>query len=487
MATALQLPQPDAKLDRARALRLTARTLRSRLRLPPKMTLSEWADRYRILSGESSAKPGRWRTDTVPYLREIMDTISGHEYQDLTVVKCSQSAGSEAILNACGFYMDQEPCPILVIQPNVKPMGEAFSKSRIAPMIRDCERLRDKVRDPRSRDSGNTVMAKSYPGGALFIMGANSPAGLASLPIRVVLADEIDRWPASAGTEGDPLSLASARQTTFRHRKKTVKVSSPGNESESRVEKEWELSDQRHYHVPCPHCGEKQALEWRDSDGKPDIRPGRGRYRLIWEKEGDGDNVIHHPETAAYVCRHCGSLIEELYKAWMVTNGEWVKHNPSSRRAGWHISGLLSPWVRWREIAEKWLAIKGDDERMKVFFNTVLGLLFVGAGEQATPDALRKRREKYAAEVPMGVGLLTANIDVQDDRLEVDVRGWGEGEESWHIRLEKILGDPEHNEQVWQRADEILLRPWKHESGATLRIQACMVDSGYLTDAVYSS
>lgn len=490
MATAMEPTQapPPSPVDRRAALtraRLAAaQAVRSRLPLAPRLTGSEWADRYRVLSAESSAQPGPWRTDRVPYLREILDAGCDRETQDGTIVKCSQSAGSEVLLNMIGFFMDQEPCPILAIQPNVTPMAEAFSKDRVAPMIRDSPRLQGKVKNPRARDSGNTVLHKTYQGGQLTIAGANSPAGLASRPIRVVLADEIDRWVSSAGSEGDPLSLAEKRQVTFRHRKKRFKVSSPGNEGESRIEKEWALSDQRHYYVPCPHCGHEQPLEWRDTGGKPDIRPGKGEYRLCWDKVGDGDDVVHKPETAYYVCREGGCVIEETSKAWMLANGKWVKHNPTSRRAGWHIPGFLSPWVRWSEIATEFLAKKDDQEQLKTFFNTTLGLLFVGMGEELNVDRLGDRREAYNAEVPMGVGLLTAFVDVQEDRLEVDVRGWGAKEESWHIYLQRIWGDPDAP-AVWEQLEAIRQKAWKHESGAELRIRVMMVDSGYKQDSVF--
>lgn len=476
-------------IDRASALRkakeAAARAIRSRLRLPPRLTLSEWADRHRMLSRESSAEPGQWKTSRVPYLREIMDAISGSEYQDITILKSSQSGGTEAINNAVGYYIDQEPSPMLVIQPNVKPMAEAWSKDRLAPMLRDCPRLRGKVKDPRSRDSGNTVLHKVFPGGYITAIGANSPAGLASRPIRIVLADELDRWVASAGTEGDPLSLAEARQMTFRHRKKLVKVTTPGNEGESRGEDEWLKSDQRHYYVPCPHCGHEQPLEWRDSNGKPDVRPGKGDYRLVWDKvEVDGE-VQHRPETACYMCRECASLIEESDKPSMLAKGRWVAHNPSSERAGFHISGLLSPWVRWSDVARQWLLKKADAEQRKTFFNTILGLLYVPSGDQVDPERLAHRRESYGAEVPDGVGALTMSIDVQGDRLEVLVVGWGEDEESWLVHFARLYGDPTQGD-VWAAAQEILDRQWTHKSDATMRITACGVDSGYLTDQVYA-
>lgn len=474
----------DLEVHRRRAWSLAALAWRTRLRLPPRLTLSEWADRHRVLSAESSAEPGPWRTERVPYLREIMDTISGSEYQDITVLKCSQSGGTEAINNAVGYYIDQEPSPMLVIQPNVKPMAEAWSKDRLAPMLRDCPRLRGKVRDPRARDSGNTVLHKTFPGGYITVMGANSPAGLASRPIRIVLADELDRWAASAGTEGDPLSLAEARTTTFRHRKKIVKVTTLGNEGESRGEKAWKLSDQRHFYVPCPHCGHRQPLEWRDTKGNPDIRAGKGVFRLVWEKTVVEGVEVHHPETAAYQCRACEALIRETDKPATLAQGQWVKHNPESRKAGFHIAGLLSAWVRWREVAAGWLEKHEDPEQRKTFINTVVGLLYQEAGEVPDTKRLSGRREVYGAEVPAGVGALTLAVDVQGDRLEAEVRGWGADEESWQIRLERFYGDP-NDADTWANVEALRLRSWTHESGQAMRIRATMVDSGYLTDVVY--
>jgi len=485
MATTLNPDTIDPEAHRDRGWKVAREEALGRLRLPPKLTLSEWSDRHRVLSPESSAEPGPWRTDRVPYLREVMDTISGTEYQDITILKCSQSAGTEALNNAVGYFIDQEPSPMLMIQPNVKPMAEAWSKDRLAPMLRDCPRLRGKVKDPRARDSGNTILHKTFVGGYISAIGANSPAGLASRPIRVVLADELDRWVASAGTEGDPLTLAEARTTTFRHRRKIVKVTTLGNEGESRGEKAWEISDQRHFYVPCPHCDHMQPLEWRDTNGRPDIRAGKGEYRLVWDKSVSEDGEeIHHPETAGYQCRSCSQKIYEGHKAAMLARGEWVKHNPGSKRAGFHIAGLLSPWVKWVDMAAGWLDKKDDPEQRKTFINTVVGLLYQEAGEVADAASLAGRRELYRGEVPVGVGFLTMAVDVQGDRLEVEVRGWGEGEESWCIRLERIYGDPEQAD-VWSQVEEILGRAWSRADGKMMRIGSAMIDSGFLTDVVY--
>jgi phage terminase large subunit GpA-like protein len=469
---------------RARGYRSAAAVVRKRLRRPPRISLSEWADRYRYVS-PPAAHPGPWRTDRVPYLREIMDTISSPDYQRVLIVKCSQSAGSESLINAIGYYIDQEPSSILVIQPNVEPMAKDFSKDRLAPLFRDTAQLRGKVKDPRARDSGNTVLHKEFPGGHVTVAGANSPAGLASRPIRIVLADELDRWGASAGSEGDPLALAEARQTTFRHRKKLVIVTSPGNEGESRAEKEWPLTDQRHLYVPCPYCGHEQPLEWRDSGGKPGIKPSTGDYRLTWEKVEIDGAVVHKPETAGYCCRDCGVVIEEKHKHWMVRHGKWVKHNPTSRYAGFHISGLIATLGdRWTELAAKWLEVKDDAERRKPFYNTKLGLLYVASMGDIDTNALGARREEWDGEVPAFVGVLTAAIDVQGDRIEMEVRGWGDKEESALVRLERFYGDPEEDD-VWNRARATLDREWAHEAGANMTIAACMVDSGYKQDAVF--
>lgn len=481
----------DLDVHRSRARARIATVVRDRLRLPPTLTMSEHADKHRYLSGESSAEPGPWRTDRVPYLREPMDTISSGEYQEIFLGKCSQSAGTELINNTVCYYVDQEPSPILVIQPNVKPMAESYSKDRLAPMLRDSPRLRGKVRDPRSRDSGNTVLHKTFPGGYITVIGANSPAGLASRPIRIVLADELDRWGASAGTEGDPLGLAEARTTTFRHRKKIVTVTTFGNEGESRGEKLWKLTDQRHYYVPCPHCSHMQPLEWRDTQGQPDIRAGKGDVRLVWEKEELPDGThLHRTETAAYQCRSCSQLIYDTAKPDMLAKGQWVKHNPTAKKAGFHIAGLLSPWVRWTEIAAGWVQKHHDPEQRKTFVNTVLGLLYQESGEVPDAAALSSRREIYsqdpAVDLPNGTKVLTMAIDLHADRLEIEVRGWGVDEETWGLRLERPVGDV-HDLQdlVWQTAEGLLSRTWKRADGEELRIMATMVDTGYLTDVAY--
>lgn len=298
---------------------------------------------------------------------------------------------------------------------------------------------------------------------------ANSASGLASRPIRVVLLDEIDRFPHSAGTEGDPVSLAVQRSATFWNRK-IVTVSTPTVKGESRIEVEWLRSDQRRYHVPCPHCKHMQVLTWSG---------------LQWEKDVDDGEEIHRPDTAAYACAECGTLIEEVAKYRMFAEGEWRQGNPEGRFPGFHINALYSPWVRWSELVEKWLEVQGDIEQLKAFINLQLGEPWEDRRAELKPEELAARAEEYPAEVPDGVGVLTAAVDVQGDRLELIVRGWGVGEESWLIGHHRLHGDPGAPE-VWQRLENLLVKTYTAESGAELRILACMVDSGHLAPTVFS-
>lgn len=437
-----------------------AALFRTALAPMPRLTVSEWADRYRQLSREASAEPGRWNTDRAPYQRGILDAFSDPLIEKVVVMSSAQVGKTEVVNNVVGYFIDKDPAPMLVLQPT-QQMGEAWSKDRLAPMLRDTPRLRGKVKDPRARDSGNTLLHKSFPGGHITISGANSAASLASRPIRVVLCDEVDRYPASAGTEGDPVGLANKRTSTFWNRK-LGEFSTPTVKKLSRIEQSFEQSDRRRYHLPCPHCEHMQTLRWE---------------HLKWE---NGD-----PETAAYACESCGCLIEEQYKGEMLRRGVWVAENPGHRTAGFHLNALYSPWARWPELVREFLDAKGNPERLKVFVNTVLGETWEEEGERVGAESLASRKHAYRAQVPEGAGLLTAGVDVQGDRLEVKVKGWGKGEESWLVHWEQLFGDPGRDE-VWAKLEEVLVREWKHEAGGTLRIEAVCIDSGgHHTEAVY--
>lgn len=426
-------------------------------RPPPRLTVSEWADENRILSSIASAEAGRWRTARAPYQRGIMDAFSDPTIARVVVMSSAQVGKTEILLNVCGFFMDQDPAPMLVLQPSVDPMAKAFSKDRLGPMIQECPALRGKFTETNRRNSENTLLHKSFPGGHITIVGANSAAGLASRPIRVVLCDEVDRYPASAGDEGDPVSLASKRTATFWNRKIGL-FSTPTIKDVSRIERAYQASNQGRFRMPCPHCEFQQWFRW------PQLQ-------------------FDHAE---YACEACGALIAEKWKSAMMGVGNWIPDAPQVRGvAGFHLNALYSPWATWQELIRDFLEAKQAPETLQTFVNTVLGETWEVDGEVVDPDSLAARREHYAAEIPRGVGILTAGVDVQRDRLELVIKGWGAGQESWLILHARIYGDPQRRE-VWERLDALLLRAWKHETGATLTVRSCCVDSGDQTQAVYA-
>lgn len=396
-----------------------------------------------------------------------MDACSDPAIERVVLMTAAQIGKTKLLENVLAYFCDLDPSPILFMLPTLD-LALTFSKDNLAPMFRDTPTLAGRLLDVKSRDSGNTLLHKAIAGGGrLTIVGANSPSGLAMRPIRVVLADEIDRFPVSAGTEGDPLSLGEKRTRNFPNRK-LINTSTPTDKGFSRVEELYESSDQRLYHVPCPHCGDMQPLEWKN---------------LRWERGEDG---AHLPDTAAMVCVGCGCLIEERHKREMLNCGEWIATATGTPGiAGFHLNALYSPWVFWSELVREFLAARKNPPKLKVFVNTALAQTWEDAGERVDSDALDDRRESYLAEIPNGVAILTAGIDVQKDRLELLIVGWGPDQESWRIRHERIYGNPAGDE-VWTRAAVFLTRPYQTEyDGVDLRIRATCIDSGHQTQQVY--
>ncbi len=448
------------------ALRRETQAARRTLKPPPRWTISQWADEKRFLSAEASAEPGRWKTSRTPYLREVMDEISNPERQDIVCKFSAQVGKTEVELNAIGFYIDQDPSPILFVLPTLE-MAEAVSKERLAPMFRDSPCFQGKIKDARARDSGNNLLHKNFPGGHLALAGANSPASLSSRPVRVVIGDEFKSWAKSAGAEGNPKTLAFKRTNNFWNRKRVL-VSTPLFVGED-IDEAYTDSDQRHYYVPCPHCGEHQELVWKDDTGMT---------RVIWDK--DPATGRHLSETARYLCKSCGTLIDlDAHKTAMLDAGVWIKHNPVSKIAGFYLNELYSPWRKLAETVEDYLLAKREGiESFKSWWNTALGLAWDPQAQgDISAEGFLSMREAYPEVVPWGVGCLTAAVDVQRDRLELKVKGWGLHGESWLIHREKIMGSPAFDD-VWQRLDERLLSGWRHASGRILFIEATAVDTG---------
>lgn len=429
---------------------------------PPKnLKISDWADHYRKLSPESSAEAGQWRTDRAEYQREIMDAFNEPDIQRIIFMKSAQVGATEILLNVIGYYIDQDPAPMLIMQPTLA-MAQAFSKDRLATMIRDSDKIKDCVKDARSRDSGNTVLSKKFAGGNLNIVGSNSAAGLASRPIRIVLADETDRYESSAGAEGDPISLATKRTTTFWN-KKIYMCSTPTIKGLSRIETAFEESDKRYYNVPCPECNTKQILKWKN---------------VIWD-EGK-------PETAAYACQECGSVIDESKKQWMLKHGEWIATAPKSDTAGFHISELYSVWSTWADMAKNFLEAKKQPEMLKTWINTALGESWEEQGDTVEYESLLERRLNYdSTSIPEEVLIIVAGCDTQKDRIEVTLTGFGRNYEAWVIDHLIFWGDPNAN-NVWQDLDAFLKKRFKTESERIIPISCTCIDSGGLsTNQVY--
>ncbi len=424
---------------------------------PPLLKISEWADRYRRLSAEASAEPGQWNTDRAPYQKEIMNAVNDNECSDIVIMSSAQVGKTEIILNILGYYIDYDPAPIMVIQPTLE-MAQTFSKDRLAPMIRDTPVLKSKVRDARSKMSENTILHKKFPGGHITIAGANSAAGLASRPIRILLCDEVDRYPASAGTEGSPVELAEKRTNTFWNRKK-IKVSTPTIKNVSKIESEYEKSSMEQWCLPCPCCGKYQPLNWRQIKF----------------------------EDITMECRYCGERFTEI--EWKSGKGKYIAGNNNKKVRGFHLNELASPWKHWDEIINDFKKAKdnsektGSQEPLKVWINTTLGETWEERGESANENSILQRCEDFDSELPKGVLILTAGVDVQKDRFEIETVGWGRGYESWGIKYEKLYCDMT-KQSAWDILEEYLQKEYYFADGTGLLTACTFIDTGglYTTD-----
>lgn len=422
---------------------------------PPQLTISQWADQNLFLSPEDSAEPGKYRSDRAPYQKGILDAVCDPTVGEVVVMSSAQ-VGKTLILKAIiGYHVDQDPAPMLIVQPTLA-MAETMAKDRISPMVRDTPALRSKIADAKSRDSGNTILHKRFPGGHMTLAGSNSPSSLASRPIRICLLDEVDRFPPSAGTEGDPVNLARKRTTTFWNRK-IVMTSTPTIAGASRIEIAYGKSDQRRYHVPCPHCEHKHVLLWK---------------HVIFDRDDPR-------ESAHMVCPECGGVIQEEHRQPMLLAGQWIGSAPFLGVAGFHLNELYSPWRRWGDVVVDFLNAKDHPELLKTWVNTSLGEPWEDRdGEMTTAEALMARRETWDdTALPDGINVITAGVDTQDDRLEAVLVGWGEREQAWVISRHILPGSPGMPE-VWKLLDDLLDSGWRRADGGMLKVSGACVDSG---------
>lgn len=501
---------------------LLRQTVRKALTPPPRISVVEWADRYRKLAKEAGSTSGNWETATVEIARGPMLAVTEPGVHIITAMVCTQLMKTALLENTFGYFADLDPCPILLLQPK-EDAAEQFSKERIAPLIRVTPVLRQLITTTKTRESDNTLLYKAFPGGFLAMAGAGSPDNLARRPVRVILADEIDKYPVTR--EGDPIALAEERTATFGVNWLSVRACSPTVTDESRIESSYQDSDQRRASVVCPHCRHRQFLDFFK--------------HVHWDKTEDGR---HLPKTAKVYCECCGTgwsegerlralqtiqwhqtkpftccgqrhvpldiyqrswkdegVADPVSKAWAWWQSDrYAVHRAvcpdcgllgvENDHAGFQAGKLYSPWQKDKpsDQAAKWLKAKDDEDKKQTFYNTQLGITYRPfSGKELSREGIAARGEVWPAEIPDGVAVLTVGGDTQDDRVELEVVGWGRNEESWSIAYEVIEGDP-NTVELWERVDEFLKRIWLRADGMGFEVRAACIDSGgHHTQKVY--
>ncbi len=459
--------------------RMVFLSLAAGLRPRDDLTVSEWADRHRVLTSTESAERGLWRTSRTPYLREIMDALSPQDPCERVVVQAGTQVGKTEIgLNWIGYTVAHDPAPMIIMQPT-EHMAERFSKQRLKKLIEASPEVSERIPSARKRDSGNTILLKEFPGGVLILAGANSAAGVRSMPAKRVFADEVSVYPYDVDGEGDVVDLAARRAGTFPDRK-IYECSTPTIHDECRIERSYLEGDQRQYWVPCPHCGEFQVLVFKG---------------LVWP--------TGRPDQAGYVCCKCGVLLQNHEKELMLPAGQWRPTlDDDGRPVGdgktksYHLPSFYSPHglgYTWADIARIWTKTHEDPVTRKTTVNTLFAETWKDtSGDKPEGGPLFARREDYGRPagpdglplVPAEVALLTAAVDMQHDRLELLVVGWGAGRESWHVHHQVIEIDPT-NPQAWTELSAAIEAQYPHETLGAIRIRAVCLDTSAYTDEAY--
>lgn len=446
---------------------------------PENLTVSQWADKYRYLSAESSAEVGPWRTERTPYLQKPMDSFNDPKVKSIAIMASSQLGKSEFLLNVIGYIIDQMPASILFIQPTI-PDAQKFSRQRINPMIRDTPKLASKMevevekKTSKKSKSTNTVLQKTFPGGILTMAGSNAPSALASIPSRYVIGDEVDRWALSAGKEGNPWQIATARQVTF-YNAKAIRVSSPTIKGASEIEDAYYLGTQEVWCHCCPACNTYSQIVLANIHFD---------YDETTAKDGKSTYLI---KNVYWCCPECGAVFTQ--NEMRFAKQMWIEHNPDAYKSGrrsFRINSFASPWLPWSNICLQFLEAKDEPEKLKAFINTVLGESFEDREKIEDPEIIYNRRETYEAQLPDGVLVLTCGVDTQDNRLEYEIVGYGRYGESWGIEKGFIMGKPESDSKVWDVLDSIIDKSYKYKNGKALKISITFIDSGgHYTKEVY--
>lgn len=447
-------------------LQLIAKAIKN-VEPPPMMSVSEWADTYREIPSEYGADPGKWVSKD--YQKPIMDAFTAKGVSKVVAMLGAQLGKSEILFNLLGRFIHLDPCPMLMVQPTVDDSKD-FSKERLTPTVAHTPVLASRIHEQKSRNGDNTILKKLFPGGYLALVGSNAPSGLAKRSIRVLVCDEVDRFATSAGTEGDPVNLAEKRTSNFWNR--IIGLFSTPTDAASRIYREYMLGSQEEWRYKCPNCGEWHWLTIDDFKFEYDE----------FEKDGQKSFEVHN---VWWICPDCGFQYTEA--EMRAAEQKYICLNPGVKSVrSFHVNAFTSPWVRWDTIIQEYLEAKQDEESMKTFVNTRLSEIYNPDSDIKDIDPLLARREEYTAMIPNGVLLLTAAVDVQDDRLEYEVAGWGRDEERWGIKKGILLGTPDSKSQVWQDLDSILDREYEFKDGRTLKIARTFIDSGgHYTHDVY--
>ena len=424
---------------------------------PKKLSLSDWANQYAYLSVESSAEGGRWRT--LPYQKGIMDAITDPHIEQISVMKSARVGYTKILNHIIGYHIQNDPCPMMLVFPTLDDC-QSYSKDELSPMLRDTPCLQGTVSDPKAKDGNNTLLKKNFAGGTLSLVGANSPRGFRMVSRRIVMFDETDGYPPSAGTEGDQIKLGIKRTEFFSNRK-IIAGSTPTVKDFSRIEKLFNQTDQRRYYVPCPICNHMQYLKWPNFECFND-----------------------DPATTIYKCEKCNGHIPPNKKRWMIERGEWRATAPyNGKHVGFHIWAAYSysPNATWPNLMEEYIECKKDQEQLKTFINITCGEVYEDEYHtKASADGLAKRaaEETYKEGIPpKEVLILTLGIDVQDDRLSMSVIGFGRNEEMYLIDRKVIYGSPARAD-LWAQLDEVLQGKYINEDGKELKIDTAAIDTG---------
>lgn len=455
---------------------------------PPDISVSDWAEANIYLRKGTTPRPGPLVLEK--YQREMLDVFADPLIHEIVMVKPTQIGWSVILNIITGYIIDVNPQPLMLVQPTADN-AEDYGRKRINPLIEDCPVLRAKVRTAKSRDGANTLKLKSFPGGFLKLAGANAGTDLRSDPVPFVLMDEVEAYPDDVNGEGDPMEIAANRTESFPDYK-ILKGSTPAKpKGVGRLEKAWEKSDKRRFHVKCPFCKHEQVLWWRD--------PETEEHRVVYDVNDITGEVV--PDSVRFVCAGCKRGISERYKKQMLDGGRWIAEHPERTIVGFWLNALYRPWKEsWTALCQKWVDSLDDPEKLKEFVTLQLAEFWEERGSSRDAGGLGKRLEPYPKgpgmppdhpkpweyeRVPNGVAVLTLTADVQENRIEAKVKGWGAGEESWLLAHEVFWGDPSADSGVWEQLEHFRLQEFTHERGRKMRVMLTLVDSGDQSDAVY--